>query len=388
MIDIVYNSLKKLILYCKTQNWIGYDPFDGLNSNLFQALPVLKSKKFCRLAFLQLNKNSPFNFRQLLQVNKGRNPKGIGLFLYAAANLYRITREEEYMNLARQLINWLKQDISFGYSGCSWGYNFDWQSRAFFLPRGTPTVVNTSYIGRAFYHAYKVFKRDEYLEIANSACEFIQKDLNRWEDDRSLCFSYSPVDRYFVHNATALASSLLSLVYKETKKDNYIRLAKKSIQYVIDHQQSNGLWYYGEDRVAQKTGIDSFHTGFILECLKIYSKAAEDNEYDEYIIKGLDFYQNNFFLIDGIPKYYINKTYPVDIHSAAQAIVTLMQLEDFSSDLGLCDRIVNWMIEKMQDKKGYFYYQKRKYFTNKIAYMRWSQAWALYALTTYLDTNG
>jgi hypothetical protein len=38
----------------------------------------------------------------------------------------------------------------------------------------------------------------------------------------------------------------------------------------------------------------------------------------------------------------------------------------------------------MQDKEGYFYYQKRKYFTNKISYMRWTQAWMFFALTIYL----
>ena len=28
-----------------------------------------------------------------------------------------------------------------GYSGPCWGYNFDWQSRNFFAPRGTPPAV-------------------------------------------------------------------------------------------------------------------------------------------------------------------------------------------------------------------------------------------------------
>jgi hypothetical protein len=38
----------------------------------------------------------------------------------------------------------------------------------------------------------------------------------------------------------------------------------------------------------------------------------------------------------------------------------------------------------MQSPQGYFYYQKRKFLTNKIAYMRWSQAWIFYGLTYYI----
>lgn len=59
------------------------------------------------------------------------------------------------------------------------------------------------------------------------------------------------------------------------------------------------------------------------------------------------------------PKYFINKTYPVDIHSTTKAIVTLIKLKDFGSNLEFYDRIVSWMIENMLDKKGYFYSKKK-----------------------------
>ena len=50
----------------------------------------------------------------------------------------------------------------------------------------------------------------------------------------------------------------------------------------------------------------------------------------------------------------------------------------------LVDKVLSWTIEHMCAKKGYFYYQKRKLFTIKIPYMRWSQAWMFYALSEYL----
>ena len=39
----------------------------------------------------------------------------------------------------------------------------------------------------------------------------------------------------------------------------------------------------------------------------------------------------------------------------------------------------------MWNRKGYFYYQVLPFFTNRISYMRWSQAWMLLALATMLE---
>lgn len=382
--DITKNSLNKLYSYCKDQNWIGYDPYDGLNSKIIKSFPFFKHHKLFRLIFLQMNKRSIINFRALLCIKKGRNPKGIGIFLLAVINLYKKNKNKEYLSLIEQFIEWLKEDIAAGYSGNCWGYNFDWQSRAFLLTKRIPTVVTTTFICRAFLNLYELTKDEEYLKIARSACDFILNDLNRLEENGMICFSYSPLDYYFVYNATALASSLLGAVYEKTGERALAEAAKKSIDYVVYKQQKNGSWYYGKDETAHRVGIDSFHTGFILESLKIYTETTGDSDYIDAIKKGLTFYQNNFFLENGAPKYFYNKLYPIDVHSAAQAVITLIKLKDYSADMELCDRIVQWMIQNMQDEKGYFYYQKRRFYTNKIPYMRWNQAWAFLALSTYM----
>ena len=385
MVNLVHYSLDKIFSYCQEQNWCGHDPFDGLNSLIFRKLPLLKTRKLFRLAFLQMNKKSPFNLRPVLGIPKERNPKGIGIFLLAMVNLYKRERNIKYLRIIHDFAEWLKENKAHGYSGKCWGYNFDWQSRAFFLPKGTPTVVNTSFIGRSFVHAYELLKRPELLDIARSSCDFILRDLNQLKEDNAIGFSYTPLDHYFVNNATALASSLLGLVYSKTGERDLAEMAKKSAQFVIAHQQENGSWNYGEDKTGRSVGIDNFHTGFILESLKIYSETTGDNDYHKKIKKGLNFYQNSFFLENGAPKYFYNRTFPLDIHSAAQAIITLVQLKKYGSDMILCKKIVAWMIENMQDQEGYFYYQKNRLYTNRIPYMRWSQAWALRALTEYLQ---
>lgn len=51
----------------------------------------------------------------------------------------------------------------------------------------------------------------------------------------------------------------------------------------------------------------------------------------------------------------------------------------------LTDNLVTWMLDNMLSPQGYFYFRKMRYYTNRIPYMRWSQAWAFLALTQYLS---
>jgi hypothetical protein len=64
--------------------------------------------------------------------------------------------------------------------------------------------------------------------------------------------------------------------------------------------------------------------------------------------------------------------------------VTLHKAGLFQQNRQLAERVLNWTVTNMQSPQGYFYYQKKKYFTNKIPYMRWSQAWIFYGLSYYL----
>ncbi|MCY1282976.1 hypothetical protein D9M70_318360 [compost metagenome] len=76
----------------RAEQFAGYDPFDSLNSKLLQATPLYRSE-WVRLAWLQLGKRSPINFRPLLRVPKRRNPKGVGLFISGLLQDYRRTGE-------------------------------------------------------------------------------------------------------------------------------------------------------------------------------------------------------------------------------------------------------------------------------------------------------
>src|SRR5487761_2723104 len=210
MSDQILQSFYKLKAYCEKEAFKGYDPYDSLNSTFLKKISLVSEKPLFRLAWTQFFKRSPFNFRKLAGVNKDYNPKALGLFLSGYCNLYTISPRQEYLDKIDFFSQKLIEIISPNWKGACWGYNFDWQARAFFQPKNTPTVVATSYISNSLLDAYEITGDEQLLTNARSACNFILKDLNRTYDDKgNYSFSYSPLDKSVVFNASLLGSSLL-----------------------------------------------------------------------------------------------------------------------------------------------------------------------------------
>ena len=375
------NSFNQLKKYCEKENFKGWDPYDGLNSEIFNFFKLDKVK-FFRLAWIQLFKRNPINLRKLLLIKKEYNPKGLGLFLAGYCNLYSIEKKEEYLEKINFFADKLIELQSKGYSGSCWGYNFDWQSRAFFLPKTTPTVVATSFISSALLDAYDITEDERYLNTAISSTKFIINDLNRTPKKEGFIFSYSPYDNTRVYNASLLGTKLLAKVYSYTKDESLLKIAKDSVTACANTQREDGAWIYGELKIQD--WVDSFHTGYNLECIYDYQRYTGDNSFNDVIEKGLKYYLENFFLEDGTPKYYDNKTYPIDIHAPAQFVATLYKMEQLKDNKVLVDKVLDWTIENMQDEKGYFYYQLKPSKSSKIPYMRWAQAWMFYGMSFYL----
>jgi hypothetical protein len=383
MSENIEQSLSKLIAYCESEGFKGYDPFDGLNSRVFQSIPYISGNRLFRLAWIQLFKRLPINLRPVSGIRKEYNPKALGLFLSGYCNLYRKMNKPEDLDKIRFFTGELLKLVSAGYSGACWGYNFDWQAKAFYQPKNTPTVVATSFIGNALLDSYEITGDGHILMVARSSCDFVLKDLNRTYDARgNFAFSYSPMDKTVVFNASLLGSRLLSRVYSYTKEKELLDEARKSVDFCCDCQKDDGSWSYGT--LNHHQWIDNFHTGYNLMCIADYSKYSGENEYYDCLNRGFDFYINNFFTDNGISRYYTNSIYPVDVHSPAQMVITLSKLGKFNEYRQLLDKVMLWTINHMQSEKGYFYYQVNRYFTSRIPYMRWAQAWMFYAFTEYL----
>jgi hypothetical protein len=111
-------------------------------------------------------------------------------------------------------------------------------------------------------------------------------------------------------------------------------------------------------------------------------------EIEDAIRKGYRFWIENFFEEDGWPKYYPDRLYPADVHSAGAALVAFAELERLDVDAGAkAARVAGWAIRNLRDAAGYFYYQKRRFYTVRTPYIRWSQAWMIYGLARTLEMS-
>jgi hypothetical protein len=379
------NSAIGLESYLSRQEYRGYDPYDALRSPLVRFFTL--GNRSLRIAATQALRRLPWNIRPLLGISKDYNPKGLGLLLASYARLAKATGDQRHEAKAQAIVERLQTLASSGWSGRCWGYNFDWQSRAFFVPAGTPTMVNTCFVANGFLDTYDLAGDASRLQLARSCCDFVLRDLKRWDAEEFSAFSYTPIDDTRVHNANMLGAALLARVYSHTGEDILQETAARMVNYVMSCQLPHGGWRYAE--TSYQDWIDSFHTGFVLESLFNYRIHTGDKRFDVNLRRGLEFYKNEFFGADGTPYYYNGRRGPIDIHSPAQAVVTLCRLSPIDADcLPLAEKVLGWTIGNMQDPRGFFYFRKGRFLTNKIPYIRWGQAWMFHALTSYLALVG
>ena len=393
----IESVLNKLEYFFQSNDWKGWDPYDGLNSPFLNFLTF--QKKWSRIAVIQFMKRSRVNLRPLFGIPKMHNPKAMGLLASAYALRYKHTKNDAYLNKTRKILDWLIAH-STGTNSYAWGHNFNWQSSVFYVPRGIPTVVNTVFIANAFLDAYTITKEESYLEVARSACDFILKDLNRSyikdirfadpkihkssieHPETPFCFSYTPLDSNCTHNANLLAVELLTRVHHYTKEQILLENASMALKYTLSLQNPDGSWFYGVGN--KQKYIDNFHTGFVLVSLANIAQYSDldDAQYIRNMKNAYNYYKLTFFEEIGRPHYYHNKIYPIDLHCSAQGIITYLRFKDIDKEaVKIARNIADWTMINMWDhENGYFYFQMKKRTINRVPYLRWPNVWMYLAL--------
>jgi len=248
------------------------------------------------------------------------------------------------------------------------------------VPAGAPNLVCTSFVADALLNVYEQRQDARCLSMATSAAEYILNELY-WTEGSTCGFSYPlPLLRGSVHNANFLAGALLCRIYHHTGEQKFLGPAINAVRYSASKQHSDGSWYYGEAKTQR--WIDNFHTGYNLCALLSVGRYAGTAEFESKMKQGFDFYRAHFFGNDGAAKYFHNRTYPIDIHSVAQSIITLLTLRRLDpGNLPLARSVFQWALDHMWDHEGFFYYRRLRFCTIRTSYMRWSQAWMLLAMS-------
>ena len=369
--------------YLQREQYRGYEFDDLLGSRRLKSLTL--ENLFLQRIVVQAGELSPLNIRPLVGVKKLESSKARGFFARGYLHYAAATGDPVWMKYAEDHLQWLLQHPSAGYPGISWGNAFDFASRGGFFARDKPTVVWTAHIAEAFDMAYAASGRPEYLDALRGASLFIQTSLERHEDARGVCLAYAPGIPSLIFNSNLLGCAALLRWWRHSTEQSAWDVASRALRWTLSYLHEDGSWDYGAgQKYAWK---DNFHTAYIIDSLLTAHQigGAELVPFSA-IERSYQYWIGHFFLSDGTPKYYHDRTYPIDIQCAAQAIETLSRLaRTFSGAAALADAVTDWTLRHMQKPNGAFRYQIRWFWNNNLESLHWGQATMLSALGAYLQ---
>lgn len=387
---MVRESIESLYQWVKNQDYYGWDPYDALNSKFISKLCF--DSPYLEIIATQLNKYSIVNFRPFLRVEKGVDVKGMSLFAQAYSKMYTLTNDKNYESELLNCMLFIKEKSLVSVYGhdCWAGHYYNYRnSDTSTLSPNIPDVITTSNVIKAAIESYTILERDDLIKIAKGGYEFLTNFLLERSKEGDLYLKYTPLsDNKIVINASAEGlTAICKLMHLFNDKD-MTEIASNLANFLIKNQSTDGSWVYSKYNNGKiQTQLD-FHQGFIVDSLIEYFPFANSNQKKRIIssIKnGSKFYKEKQFFEDGTCHFRYPLKYPIDIHNQAQGIITFSKLAPFNKEfLKFSTKITLWTILNMQDTSGYFYYQKHRFFKNKIPHMRWGQAWMMLALATYL----
>jgi len=376
----VEHSLFQALTWVKNHHYRAYEPADGNLSWLF----LFTGGKTLPMRMLQqIVLRMPFNIRPWLGVATHESSIGRGYIAWGLLNLYRLNSDKNLEKEAVACLQWLLANRAAHAADFCWGDPYEYATRSGRRPFGEPLLIWSALIGQAFLDAYELLHDPIYLDVALSTGRWILA-LPKEQTPSGSCLSYVAYRQSSIHNSNVMGAAFLGRLGSLTGNSHAIATAKSAMSYTCARQRKDGSWYYAEE--AKYHWMDSFHTGYNLSALKVYGDATKDESFDECIEKGLRFYKNHFFDADGRPKYFYDKTYPVDIQCAAQAIETLASFDEYDADcMTLAKKVAAWTIDNMQGEDGHFYYRDLGWMKVKIPMLHWGQGTMIKALSALLN---
>ena len=91
--------------------------------------------------------------------------------------------------------------------------------------------------------------------------------------------------------------------------------------------------------------------------------------------RGFDYWERALFQPDGEPRPKPGRRFPVDAHDYAQAIETWLSAHHRRHDaLERAERTAELLVTRMLEPDGYVAFQRGRWLTNRVPFVRWTTA--------------
>lgn len=275
----------------------------------------------------------------------------------------------------------------------AWGYPFNWETRNGTLHEGTPMVTSIPYVYEAFRQVYQLDGNSHWLEIMRSIAQHALEDYQDFEvsPEASTCsYCPGPGNSSGVINASAYRAFLLTQAALDFSEEKYRKVAERNLNFVLESQNPNGSWYYSTDSV--RDFVDHFHTCFVLKALAKIEALTGSSRCRSAIEKGVDYYANNLFDAEGLPKPFSKRprltVYRRELYDYAECINLGVLLKGRFSELDrILSLVLDDVLQRWQKSDGAFRARELLLGWDNVPMHRWAQSQMFRSLSFFLSKN-
>ena len=374
------SALSKLWQWFEVNGWNGYDPYDLKGLSIYQKLYKLQGVGGQKIRqFIDSQElHRPLLWRRLLMLPKKVNANTVALIARSSLK-FAGDKDPDYLSKAKTCLDWLKKNNSSN-TGMGWGYPFRWYSGSkadLIIEPNSPLVVVTSEAAHAFLDYFEITGDTESLQNAAKCIEFFLS-LPKQYLSNGLCFAYCHKGNYVINANTNICGLMLRYNHLANTNANQ-ELIANALAFTLSQQRKDGGWFYWASPKKDGFSTDSQHTGMVIQWLNICHRYNPSIIEKSVIKNALEHYTKTYFTNEGRPLLYKGKEFPIDIHSPAQAMITLAPHPEYHD---LLKQVMNYTLTNMRNKDGSFIYRIYENHKVTLPYTRWAQAWMLWALSS------
>ena len=388
--EYLYEIVESCLRTAANHKYISYDVSDLKRNSLFSFLNNIKSpfvKRWLSAPYDLALVYAPWLLRFFAR-NKGYEyPQAYALIIRSLILIQKNRPCKKRQKNIEEMLDWLLKNNNTDFNNPGWGQPFLWFSQKPF-PANIPRATVSSQVAWAFIDMYELVGEERYLDVAKGVCRLFIEDFNQSKDQNgNLCFSYTTVDDYTIHNSSLMAAAVLARTYSHTKIEEFKEYAVKACSYSIQFINDDGSIGYASPPAASSTHFDSYHTGFVIEALQTISNDIPSIHFRSAYDRVLRFYIDNLF--EGVvPRMTSKRTFPIDIQSCAQAVITFSLCDDeFYREKAM--QICRYTIDNfyLSSRRHFAYRIYRSGFKDKSYYLRWGDAWMIRAIALLLSED-
>jgi hypothetical protein len=376
--ETVSAALTELARWGAARDWVGPDPYEGLNA----PLGALARGKRPRQALIQLYKRVPFAPPWPLRARPRPNAKVFGLVLsaYSTPAGRGLPGADRFLGEAVGRLEAMSR-------GGAWGYHFDAQTRHLFYGREETNAIATCFAVGGLCDAHAAHGDERAAELALAARPYLLS-LYRESSGFGPFFTYVAAGSELIHNANLLVCGALCRLHEIEPDPAAAGSVAGAAATTLALQADDGLWAYGE--AANLGWQDNFHTAYLLEglCRTDAAFGIGGGELE----RGLAAWRAAFLEPDGWARYYPGQRFPLEPHCSASAIDLLCLLAELRQDpaaIAEAERIAACAVRELWIRsEGRFAFRRSARGLNRREFMRWTNAPMFRALCSLESTRG